>query len=56
LWPQLSVGEIILLNEYKSKDSTGKTKAVDEFLKKNAGFEKIITKGCVQPNFGIKKI
>ena len=56
LSPRLSVGGIILFDEYGSKDWPGETKAVDEFLKINKGFEIIIPKGCVQPTFGIKKL
>ncbi len=56
LAPQLSVGGIILFDEYGSKDWPGETKAVDEFLKINKGFETIVPKGCVQPTFGIKKL
>jgi len=56
LAPRLSVGGIILFDEYGSKDWPGETKAVDEFLKINKGFETIVPKGCVQPTFGIKKL
>ena len=56
LSPRLCVGGIILFDEYGSKDWPGETKAVDEFLKINKGFETFIPKGCVQPTFGIKKL
>lgn len=56
LWPQLSVGGIILFDEYGSEDWPGETKAVDEFLKKNTRLETIFPYGCVQPTFGIRKI
>jgi hypothetical protein len=56
LAPRLSVGGIILFDEYGSKDWPGETKAVDEFLEINTDFEIIVPKGCVQPTFGIKKL
>lgn len=56
LAPKLSVGGIILFDEYGSKDWPGETKAVDEFLMLNHGFETIVPKGCLQPTFGIKKL
>jgi len=56
LTPRLSVGGIILFDEYGSKDWPGETRAVDEFLKMNKGFDTFVPKGCVQPTLGIQKL
>ncbi len=56
LAPRLSVGGIILFDEYGSKDWPGETKAVDEFLEIHADYERFLPKGCVQPTLGIKKL
>jgi len=56
LTPHLLVGGIILFDEYGSKDWPGETRAVDEFLKMNKGFDTFVPKGCVQPTLGIKKL
>lgn len=54
LSPELSVGAVILFDEYGSKDWPGETMAVDEFFKMDKGFVTITS--CVQPTFGFKKL
>lgn len=56
LAPKLTLGGVILFDEYGVESWKGETKAVDEFLRNNSDFEVIIPTGCVQPTLMLKKI
>ena len=56
LTPLLSIGGLILFDEYGVPEWPGETKAVDEFLNKNDGYEVIKPMNCVQPTLMLKKI
>ena len=47
---------VIMFDEWNKKDFQGETMAVNEFLKKNKNFKKIIPKNTSQPSLVIKKI
>jgi hypothetical protein len=56
LTPLLSIGGLILFDEYGIPEWPGETMAVDEFLKKNTGYEVIKPTNCVQPTLMLRKI
>ena len=47
---------VIMFDEWNKKDFQGETMAVNEFLKKNKNFKKIIPKNTSQPSLVIKRI
>jgi hypothetical protein len=47
---------VIMFDEWNKKDFQGETMAVNEFLKKNKNFKKIIPKNTDQPSLVIKRI
>jgi hypothetical protein len=56
LTPLLSIGGLILFDEYGASEWQGETQAVDEFLSKNSNYEVIKPKNCVQPTLMLRKI
>jgi hypothetical protein len=56
LTPLLSVGGIILFDEYGVPEWPGETKAVDEFLGIHSDYEVIRPTNCIQPTLMLRKI
>lgn len=56
LAPKLTLGGVMLFDEYGTESWKGETKAVNEFLEDNSNFEITIPTGCIQPALMLKKI